>query len=83
MAEIFKNFPFVTDEEIAKLVGAKTLPQLEIGVTMERNRFSFYQKSPFFLANSDKHKAHLSCLDRLIKKIDEELAKRKGGVNET
>lgn len=73
----FANYPFVTDEEIAQLVEAKTLPQLEIGVTMERNRFTFYQNSPFFLANSEKHKAHLSFLNRLIQAIDEELKKRK------
>lgn len=74
----FANYPFVTDKEIAELVEAKTLPQLEIGVAMERNRFTFYQNTPFFLANSEKHKAHLSFLNRLYKAIDEELKKRKG-----
>jgi hypothetical protein len=74
----FANYPFVTDEEIEQLVQNKTtLPQLENSLRMEQRRFTHYQNSPFFPANSDKHKAQLDFMDRLVKRLKRAIEEHK------
>ena len=79
MAEIFKNYPFVTDEEIETLLASKTFLELKHSELMNKSKFNFYQKSPFYPANSEEHKANLSMYDRLWRRSAEKAKELEGG----
>ena len=77
----FANFPFVTDAEIEELLASMTLAQLLHSEWMNKKKFEFYQKSPFYHANSEKHKAHLSCYDRISRRSAEKATELEGGTS--
>lgn len=75
----FANYPFVTDAEIEELLAPMTVAQLKHSEWMNKNKFNFYQKSPFFPANSEEHKANLSMYDRLWRRAAEKAKEQEGG----
>jgi hypothetical protein len=76
----FSNFPFATDEEIEALVAEHTtIPKLENLARINFVKFQFHQKSPFYPGNSEKHKAHLSLFDAIVKKANAKILELKGG----
>lgn len=77
----FKNFPFVTDAEVEALLADKPLTQLEYCLALNKNKFSFYQKSPFYKGNTEQHIAHLTTFDTIVKKCEEKIQLLKGGQN--
>lgn len=76
---IFSNYPFVTDAEIETLLAPMNLPQLQRSVEMNQSKFKFYQNSPFYPANSEKHQANLSMYDRLWRRSAEKVKELEGG----
>lgn len=58
-----------------------TLAQLRHSEWMNKSKLNFYQRSPFYPANSDKHQANLSMYDRLWRRSAEKAQELEGGAS--